>query len=258
MSAIRNARRWGTYRLVPRADGTFNKVPSLPTNRPERWTNFDAARRSARHAGGGLGLAFLLGDGWAGIDLDAVALDPAFTRATVDAVGAAYVEASVSGTGLHVVARGSRSCEVDLRSSPPKVVEWTGPRFFAMSLNGRGDPDTDITSVVDVLLAQRAARRASPVAERRTGFHFAPDLSDDDLLLVIVSNNDRFIKLFRGDTSDYPSHSEADLALCSILAWWTNFDQARVDRLFRLSGLMRDKWSDRASYREWTLRKAVA
>ncbi|MFQ7644172.1 hypothetical protein, partial [Ruthenibacterium lactatiformans] len=44
-----------------------------------------------------------------------------------------------------------------------------------------------------------------------------------------------------------PSHSEADIALCNALAWWTNCDAARVDRLFRQSGLMREKWDRQQS-----------
>jgi hypothetical protein len=36
--------------------------------------------------------------------------------------------------------------------------------------------------------------------------------------------------------------SRADAALCSLLAYYTDGDHARVDRLFRLSGLYRPKW----------------
>jgi len=47
--------------------------------------------------------------------------------------------------------------------------------------------------------------------------------------------------LWAGDFSDYPSQSEADLALCAILAFWTARDPGRIDSLFRESGLMRPK-----------------
>lgn len=56
--------------------------------------------------------------------------------------------------------------------------------------------------------------------------------------------------------SRYPSQSEADLALCSSLAWWTNNDVDRVDRMFRSSGLYRDKW-ERPDYRESTIQEAL-
>jgi hypothetical protein len=65
-----------------------------------------------------------------------------------------------------------------------------------------------------------------------------------------------------GDTSSYPSHSEADLALCSLLAFRTGNDAERIDRLFRQSGLMREKWDKRHhsngnSYGRETIRRAI-
>ena len=44
--------------------------------------------------------------------------------------------------------------------------------------------------------------------------------------------------------SDYDAdHSRADAALCRMLSYWTGADPTRIDRLFRMSGLMRDKWN---------------
>jgi len=51
---------------------------------------------------------------------------------------------------------------------------------------------------------------------------------------------------------EYQRHSgddsAADLALCSMLAFWTNNDELRIDSLFRQSGLYREKW-ERQDYR---------
>ncbi len=61
-----------------------------------------------------------------------------------------------------------------------------------------------------------------------------------------AANGSRFERLWRGDWRDsYPSQSEADLALCNMLAFWTGGDSDRVDSLFRRSGLMRPKWDQR-------------
>lgn len=65
-------------------------------------------------------------------------------------------------------------------------------------------------------------------------------LSDEE----IISRLSR-LDLWKGDWSRYPSQSEADMALCSHLAFWTGRNAIQMDRLFRCSGLMRDKW-DRA------------
>jgi primase-polymerase (primpol)-like protein len=57
-------------------------------------------------------------------------------------------------------------------------------------------------------------------------------------------NGTNFPRLWAGNISPYPSWSEATLALCGMLAFWTRGDAERVDHLFRKSGLMRDKWDE--------------
>ena len=56
---------------------------------------------------------------------------------------------------------------------------------------------------------------------------------------------------------DGKSHSEADAALCAMLAFWCGGDTEQMDRLFRHSALMRDKW-ERDDYRTAALTNAVA
>jgi hypothetical protein len=55
-------------------------------------------------------------------------------------------------------------------------------------------------------------------------------------------NGAKFRQLWSGDYSGYKSQSEADFALCNLLAFWTNNDRTAIDSLFRQSGLYRDKW----------------
>jgi hypothetical protein len=87
---------------------------------------------------------------------------------------------------------------------------------------------------------------------------------DDQELLekMFASRNGRDVAwLWRGDTSRYyGDDSAADLALCSHLAFWTGDDPARVDSLFRGSGLMRPKWDERrgdSTYGWMTIEKAL-
>lgn len=58
----------------------------------------------------------------------------------------------------------------------------------------------------------------------------------------------------------YASQSEADLAFCNALAVFTGGDLAQMDRLFRRSGLMREKWDRKTggeTYGEMTLKRAL-
>jgi hypothetical protein len=71
-----------------------------------------------------------------------------------------------------------------------------------------------------------------------------------------ANDGGKFARLWDAQWSDYASQSEADLALCVKLAFWTNRDAARIDALFRRSGLMREKWN-REDYRTATIGRAI-
>lgn len=90
-------------------------------------------------------------------------------------------------------------------------------------------------------------------------------LTDAEVLAAAkqAANGDKFRRLWRGRTNRYPSHSEADMALCGLLAFWTGNDSQQIDRLFRRSGLMRPKWdeehfADGSTYGEKTIERVVA
>ena len=68
---------------------------------------------------------------------------------------------------------------------------------------------------------------------------------------------EKFCTLWEGNIPVGSTHSEADQALCTMLAFWCGGDTDQMDRLFRQSGLMREKW-DREDYQITTLNKAVA
>ena len=91
-------------------------------------------------------------------------------------------------------------------------------------------------------------------------------LSDDALIekAMNAKNGLLFTELWRGNTAAYNSDdSKADASLCALLAFWTAKDAARIDRLFRRSGLMRDKWdevryADGGLYGAVTIQRAIA
>lgn len=72
--------------------------------------------------------------------------------------------------------------------------------------------------------------------------------AEDDKILICAreaKNSVKFGQLWEGkwEQLKYKSQSEAELALCTMLAFWTP-DVSRVDRLFRRSALLRDKWDE--------------
>jgi putative DNA primase/helicase len=67
-------------------------------------------------------------------------------------------------------------------------------------------------------------------------------IADDDALIekaCSAENGEKFQQLWEGNWENYPSESEADIALCGQLAFWTGCDKERMDALFRQSGRFR-------------------
>jgi transcriptional regulator with XRE-family HTH domain len=114
------------------------------------------------------------------------------------------------------------------------------------------------------LLEQKPEQQSRPVegvVERIARLPQAVYLDDQTLIEKAKSAKDgaKFTALWEGDISGYKSQSEADLALCCLLAFWTGGDYERIDRLFRQSGLYReDKWGERLDYRERTINAALS
>jgi hypothetical protein len=84
-------------------------------------------------------------------------------------------------------------------------------------------------------------------------------LSDEEVeqLARGARNSAKFEALYSGDISGYISHSEADQAYVSLLAFYTQ-DEEQLDRLYRRSGLCRKKWLDRPDYRHRTITQALS
>jgi hypothetical protein len=128
------------------------------------------------------------------------------------------------------------------------------------------DKQAEIEAVYERYLEPKESRPG-------TGAHGSPraesNLDDVDLLDKIrgSDNGPKFKPLYdHGDTSEYATgehdgRSEGDLALCGILAWWTDYDTNRVDTLFRQSKLYRAKWDEKhygdgTTYGQGTIAKA--
>jgi len=94
--------------------------------------------------------------------------------------------------------------------------------------------------------------------ENSNGHHYS-ELTDEEIIGLAgrARNAAKYEALWRGDTSGYESHSEADQAFISLLAFYTQ-DEEQLDRLYRQSGLCRHKWIERADYRRLTIETALS
>ena len=291
--AMKHENRWVLWRSMPvlnEETGQYKngKVPCSPTTGERasaqdtrNWLSFTEAQTLCREGGFG-GIGFALGDGWAGIDMDSCIdtegyldwgpikpginlnpeLDPDRIVETFETD--AYIEVSPSGKGLHIIARGKlppgrRKLALSVSDAETKELAcYDAGRFF--TITGRKIAgNCALADTTDKLQRLHSlAFPQAPVPSRSAGVaSTVSDLGDNDLIerALKAANGGNFRQLWEGNHTGYPSQSEADLALCDILAFWTGRDEARIDQLFRQSGLMREKW-EREDYREGTIAKA--
>ena len=103
---------------------------------------------------------------------------------------------------------------------------------------------------------------ASPLTAN-TNFATENRLADEEILSKAKGSKNAFlfVGLWEGQWQEiYPSQSEADSALCMILAFWTMKNAEQIDRIFRQSGLYRDKWDEmhgEQTYGELTISRAM-
>jgi primase-polymerase (primpol)-like protein len=220
----------------------------------QTWATFDEAVAVVEQANG-IGFVFSVDDPYFGVDLDG-GLSEADKGAVLLALNT-YAEGSVSGAGYHVIGRGRLPKGSRNRRGPLEVYD-SGRYFVVTGLHVRGTPMTieERQSELEAVLQQFMPTRETPEFQLTRELI---DMDDRDLIerALRAKNGTTFARLFAGDTSGYASHSEADAALCSHLAFWTGNDKARIDSIFRRSRLMREKW-ERADYRESTIARSLS
>ncbi len=270
------------------------------TNDPATWAPFATAYDAYQYADAamklqGVGFCFAKGDGLTGIDLDHV-IDPDTGELKPEAAEilarfkGTYAEVSPSGEGLRIFCFGTPGRSGKNVGNPKwlEVYAYPSNRYLTVTGNHRPGSASEVTeqqAALDWLHrrfmvpteGQEATHKAA-TALGESGNVQAPathppapvearTLTDAELLekARTADNGEEFSRLFdQGDLSGHKGdRSSADLALCNLLAFWTGRDADRIDRLFRQSTLMRDKWDRPLSaggpltYGQETIAKAI-
>jgi len=284
---LREREQWVCWREEER-DGKPTKIPVTPggggyasSTEAETWTSFEAALdyTETAHADG-IGFVFTDDDPIVGVDLDDCR-DPEtgdVDDAALDIIERldSYTEVSPSGTGYHVLIRGELPEGRNRRGS---VELYDTARFFTVTGDHVERTPTRVARRQDALsaihreyvqdtdrdTASESEYRDSADDESPTTGPADVDLDDEHLLEKArnASNGEKFERLWNGNTVGYDSQSEADMALCCLLAFWTGGDRTQMDQLFRQSGLHREKWdevhyADGSTYGEKTIERAIA
>ena len=267
---------WVTWKLETR-DGKLTKVPYNPqnpqrkakSNGPETWGTFAQAVEVAS-TDGFMGIGYMYGNSpHTGIDLDHCR-NPETREiqewaAQIIEVLNSYTEVSPSGEGVHITVEGEVPPGGNVKSEQGpdgkgQIEMYHQSRYLTMT--GWHLPGLPLKVLPRQrqlsALHQKIFGQKKPEDQARST---TLDLSDAELIekAYQAANGAKFQKLWAGDGSDYSTPSHADQALCNLLAFWTNKDFARIERLFFQSGLgRREKWQKRADYRAKTINKAIA
>lgn len=265
--------RWLAWNRVTR-NGKTTKVPKdaktgkagSPTD-PKTWSSFSTALDFYNKGkADGLGIA-LQKNGKP--TLTAIDIDHCIdengnvsdkAKEIIEAVSS-YSEISPSGHGIRILVNSDSLPEGYRKKNGIEM--YDDARFVTVTGNHiEGTPEWIAYNPDEVVKVWRKYLGPKDEPQATTVGTEEPGLTDDDILRRASSakNADKFKSLWEGEITGYSSQSEADLALCDILAFYSqNYEQ--IDRLFRRSKLYRNKWDSRrgkSTYGRETIAQALS
>ena len=254
--------------------GKIKKLPVNPktggnaqSNNPDTWTDFYTAVKASEKFSG---IGFMFDNcEYFGVDIDGIENEIAMYKSgDGDNIVSEFVhelqsysEISQSGKGIHIICKGNLPKNGRRRGN---VEMYETGRFFVMTGNSCSEYSEikNCTESIKPLHSKYIGGGKEPVPRVIHTMNFA---SANDIVKAAANakNGDKFKSLYSGSysTSEYTSQSEADMALCQMLAFWTGCDADKMDAIFRQSGLMREKWDRQQSgstYGALTIQKAIA
>lgn len=173
-----------------------------------------------------------------------------------------YTEISPSGTGIRIFVKGKLPGAACRKGS---IETYEQGRY--LTVTGRVVSGLDIIAEnqagIDAFHAKYVAapEKTKPAQPRKP-----QPVTQNDAELIRkaeqAANGDKFRRLMAGDKNEHSEDwSAADMALCKMLAFWTGNNAQQIDRIFRSSGLYRDKWDEQRgaqTYGELTTARAIA
>src|SRR6266702_1458065 len=280
--------QWVCWRREERK-GKRTKIPynartgqRAESNRPDTWTSYEEARQAyarSQHTKQAYdGVGYMFQRDITGVDLDhcidAEGRIELWAQAVMQRL-ASYAERSPGGDGIHILVRGTVpkgtrrtiSAEEHPQHENAAIELYCEGRYFTVTGRHVEETPLRIEGNQEALSALYAELTAKVPSTDLREYHQADPLAaiplDDDLLLqkaVEARNGEKFRSLFYEGARGYPSPSEADMALCLLLAFWTGCDTVRMDRRYRKSALYRQKWDtsrSESTYGWETIHKAA-
>jgi len=238
---------------VPATLGVAGQPVPCDAHAPHNWMPFDIACGAAMHFGLAVGFVVTAADPYVCIDLDVKnasnCADPAKwtpsevvqSHAMIMGTFQTYTERSQSGQGLHIWVRAQNFGQGVKREfvevyCQERFLVCTGDVVLELGIRA----DATANEMVQALVARmRDAQKDDSIDL----VEVEETLSDSEVIeaLTAQSNGDKYVELCKGDwkSMGFPSGSEADLALLSMLCYKSASNE-QVRRLFRATVLGKD------------------
>lgn len=250
--------------------GKYNKRPVncnsdkgeyAESDNPETWTTFDNALKYLKEKGGTTVAYALDGkDNVSCIDLDHCydenGQQTALAKEVLSKCGKTYAEKSVSGNGLHIFGKTS-GMDIRTFSKDGDLEFYQKEHFIAMTGDGAGYSRLESfdTPEMKELLSRKCEKREEWKGVCK-GVNGLSTMTDRDVVEKAsnAKNGDKFKRLYAGEDLQN-NHSNSDMSLMNLLAYWCNGDKEQMLRIFATSGLFRPNKSP--DYYEGTAIKAL-
>ena len=250
--------------------GKYNKRPVncnsdkgeyAESDNPETWTTFDNALKYLKEKGGTTVAYALDGkDNISCIDLDRCydenGQPSALAKEVLSKCGKTYIEKSVSGNGLHIFGKTS-GMDIRTFSKDGDLEFYQKEHFIAMTGDGSGYSRLESfdTPEMKELLSRKCEKREEWKGVCK-GVNGLSTMTDRDVVEKAsnAKNGDKFKRLYAGEDLQN-NHSNSDMSLMNLLAYWCNGDKEQMLRIFATSGLFRPNKSP--DYYEGTAIKAL-
>lgn len=271
---LKQLNNWCVWKFENR-NGKRTKIPFnaatgefAKSNDKSTWSSYE----TAVNAEGVDGIGFFFEPPYLGIDIDDIdddlhrfkqgdKLDNIVSE--FNEAFKSYTEVSPSGNGLHIIVKGKIPGN---RRRKGNIEMYDSGRFFTMTGKNIGKYK-DVTEVSEQVFKTIYNKylpnntiKYPTTNNYQENIH---NLSEIDVINEIYNSKQAklFDDLMKGNYEPYyTSHSEADMALANILAFWCAKDYSQMDSIFRQSNLYRDKWDEKrknSTYGEQTLFKAI-
>lgn len=264
---LKDINRWLVWKPFKGKDGKTKKIPVSPSGHkksgkdPDNWLSFEEAISRSDL----IGFQFSEQDNINGIDIDNCynTTDSGMEPWGEDIVFVmdSYTEFSPSGTGVHIICmadldhKGINTGDVEMYSKD-RFFTMTGNHYSGHEINDCSEAYSDMYIELSTVVDQQKTTIDQKPVEKLSENTDLQGADRDTLALIKQSEH---ADLYEGHHS-LSSHSEADLSLCNVLAFWTSKDPDQMNRLFCASGLYRDKWESArgdATYSAITIQKAI-